>query len=61
MIEFCDGRVAYDLEARLHSKYVSSGFSGFDWATEWLVFDEGIIKDAVREKADCVLLTHSKV
>lgn len=61
MIEFCDGRVAYDLETYLHSKYVSSGFSGFDGATEWLVFDDRIIMDAIIARDYGGLLTLEKV
>lgn len=56
-----DGSVIYDLENYFHGKYQSSGFTGFDGATEWLVFDDGIIKDAMREKAGYGLLTHHKV
>lgn len=61
MIEFDDGRAAYDLETYLHGKYERSGFSGFDGATEWLVFDERIIRDAVSFSANNKALASSKV
>lgn len=38
-----DGRVIADLEKVFHQNFESSGFSGFDGATEWLKFNPDIL------------------
>lgn len=42
-----DGRVAQELERQFHRKYESAGFSGFDGATEWLVFTNELYEEIV--------------
>ena len=56
-----DGSLIYDLERYFHEKYQPSGFTGFSGCTEWLVFDEQIISDAIGARDYGGLLTIEKV
>lgn len=45
LIKFNTGINAMTAERYFHDKYESSGFSGFDGATEWLKFDSRILEE----------------
>lgn len=45
LVKFNTGVNAMTAERYFHDKYESSGFSGFDGATEWLKFDQRILEE----------------
>ena len=48
VVMFDVGRDARRKENKIHDKFKSAGFTGFDGATEWLEFDEEIINEMNR-------------